>query len=163
VTASESLTFPVQFAASGNCTVNGTTVHLTGAGSAPSPPSGGGGLDNDARPDVPRTFAIAKAGQSISFGPVANTTYGAPDFDVSASVSSGQPVSFAARGDCNVRAGGVHISGAGSCEVTASQRGDATHAAAANVSRSFTIGQASQTITFGPLANKPYGDPDFSV
>src|SRR4029077_15915315 len=141
VTASESLTFPVQFAASGNCTVNGTTVHLTGAGSAPSPPSGGGGLDNDARPDVPRTFAIAKAGQSISFGPVANTTYGAPDFDVSASASSGQPVSFAGGGNRPVSAASVPIRRAGSCEVTASQRGEANRAAPGNVPRTFTIGQ----------------------
>ena len=163
VTASESLTLPVQFAASGSCTVNGTTVHLTGAGSCTITASGEGNVDYDAPPDVSRTFAIAKAGQSISFGPVANTTYGAPDFDVSASASSGQPVSFAGRGNCTVSAASVHISGAGSCEVTASQRGDANHAAAANVSRSFTIGQASQTIAFGPLANKPYGDPDFAV
>jgi hypothetical protein len=31
------------------------------------------------------------------------------------------------------------------------------------VTQSFTIGQASQTITFGALVNTTYGDPAFSI
>jgi hypothetical protein len=55
-------------------------------------------------PDVSRTFAIAKAGQTIDFAPIPNKTFGVDDgdFDVSATASSGLPVSFAAAGPCAV-------------------------------------------------------------
>jgi len=139
VTASESLTLPVRFAASGSCTVSGATVHLTGAGSCTITASGDGNVDYDPPPNVSRTFAIARAGQSITFGPLAQKTYGAPNFRVHATASSGLPVSFAASGKCAVGGATVHLTGVGSCTVTASQSGDANHKAAAKVSRSFSI------------------------
>ena len=85
------------------------------------------------------------------------------DFGVSATASSGLPVSFAAAGNCTVSGSTIHLTGAGSCTVTASQSGDATYAPATPMSRSFAIGKAGQTITFGPLADKTFGDPDFTV
>jgi hypothetical protein len=57
----------------------------------------------------------------------------------------------------------VHIAGAGVCAITASQAGDDNFLAADDVARSFTIGKASQTISFGPLGGRTYGDPDFTV
>src|SRR6185369_12338415 len=57
----------------------------------------------------------------------------------------------------------VHIIGAGSCTITASQAGDANYNAATNVLQSFTISKANQTITFNALANKTFGDPDFTA
>jgi hypothetical protein len=49
------------------------------------------------------------------------------------------PVSFAASGSCTVSGSSVHITGAGSCTITASQPGNANYNAATNVSRSFPI------------------------
>jgi hypothetical protein len=57
----------------------------------------------------------------------------------------------------------VHITGAGSCTIAASQPGDANYGAAPGVSQTFTIARASQSITFGALANRRLGDPDFTV
>jgi hypothetical protein len=136
-TASSGLT--VSFAASGNCTVSGATVHLTGAGSCTVTASQAGNVNYNAAPDVSRTFAIGKAAQTITFGPIANKRYGAPDFRVSATASSGLEVSFAASGRCMVRGATVHLTGAGSCTVTASQPGDANYNAAPDVSRRFSI------------------------
>ena len=57
----------------------------------------------------------------------------------------------------------MHITGAGSCTITASQPGDVNFPPAPSVSWTFAIAKASQTITFAALANKKLGDPDFTV
>jgi hypothetical protein len=101
--------------------------------------------------------------QTISFGPLPGKTYGDPDFTVSATASSGLPVSFAAAGNCTVTGSTVHLTGAGSCTITASQAGDATYAPAPDVPQSFAVGRTSQTISFGPLPARTFGDPDFAV
>jgi alpha-tubulin suppressor-like RCC1 family protein len=136
-TASSGLT--VSFAASGNCTVSGATVHLTGAGSCTVKASQTGNLNYNPAPDVSHSFAIAKASQSISFGQLANKTYGAPNFSVSARASSGLTVSFAASGRCTVSGASVHLTGVGSCRITSSQAGDANYNPAPDVSRTFSI------------------------
>jgi alpha-tubulin suppressor-like RCC1 family protein len=139
VSATASSGLPVSFAASGDCTLSGTTVQLTGAGSCTVTASQAGDTTYNAAPDVSRTFGIWKAGQSIIFGPLADKRYGAPDFRVSATASSGLAVSFAASGRCTVRAATVHLTGAGSCTVTALQPGDANYNAAPEVQRTFAI------------------------
>jgi PASTA domain len=139
VSATTSSGLAVSFATSGNCTLSGTTVRLTGAGVCTVTASQPGDVTYNPAPDLSQSFAIAKAGQSITFGPLANKRFGAPDFSVSATASSGLPVSFAASGRCTVRAATVHLTGAGSCTITASQPGDANYNAAPDVQRTFTI------------------------
>src|SRR6185436_15631835 len=90
---------------------------------------------------------------------------GDADFIVSATATSGLPVTFAATsGQCTMaNANTVHLTGAGSCTITASQAGDTNYNAATSVPQSFTIGKSNQTITFGSLSNKTFGDADFVV
>jgi alpha-tubulin suppressor-like RCC1 family protein len=142
VSANASSGLAVSFAASGNCTVSSATVHLTGAGSCAVTASQGGNASYNAAPDVSQTFAIAKAGQTITFGPLANKTYGAPNFSVSALSSSGLAVSFEASGNCTVSGATVHLTGAGSCTLTASQSGNGNYNAAPAASRTFSIARA---------------------
>jgi uncharacterized repeat protein (TIGR01451 family) len=163
VSATASSGFTVSFAASGNCTVTGSTVHITGGGSCTITASQGGDSNYNAAPNVDRSFNIAKANQTITFAALGDKTYGDADFSVSATASSGLIVSFAASGNCTVTGSTVHITGGGSCTITASQGGDSNYNAAPNVDRSFNIAKADQTITFGALADKTYGDADFSV
>jgi len=139
LSATASSGLPVSFAASGNCTVSAATVHLIGAGSCTVTAAQPGSENYYSAPNVSQTFAIAKARQSISFGPLPNRTYGAPDFRVLATASSGLAISFAARGRCTLRGSTVHLTGVGSCTVTASQPGDANYNPAPAVSRSFSI------------------------
>src|SRR5262249_19523451 len=160
-TASSSLT--VTFAASGNCTVSGATVHITGAGSCTITASQAGNDNYSAAPDVPQLFSIAKANQTITFGVLADKTFGDPDFSVGATASSTLTVSFIASGNCTVSGATVHITGAGSCTITAQQAGDANYNPAADVPQLFSIAKGTQTITFGVLAGKTFGDPDFDV
>ncbi len=160
-TASSGLT--VSFSASGTCTVSGTTVHLTGAGSCTITASQAGNATYSPATPVARSFTIAEADQTITFAALGGKTWGDPDFAVGATASSGLAVGFAASGTCTVSGSTVHITGAGSCTITASQAGNGNYNAATPVARSFTIGKASQTISFGALADKKQGDPDFSV
>src|SRR5207244_7704096 len=69
----------VSFAASGDCTVAGETVHITGAGACTVTASQPGDADYEAAADVDRSFAIAMAEQSIAFDPLADHPYGEPD------------------------------------------------------------------------------------
>src|SRR5947209_12034958 len=106
---------------------------------------------------------MGKAGQSITFGVLGNKIFLDADFGVSATASSGLAVSFAATGNCSISGSTVHITGVGSCTITASQLGDGNYNPATDVPQSLLIGKASQSISFGALANKTFGDPDFGV
>src|SRR5262249_12811270 len=169
ISATATSGLPVSFGAVGNCTVTTPspgTVHLTGAGSCTITASQAGNSNYNPAPNVPQSFTIAKSSQTITFGALANKTFGDPDFTVSATASSGLPVSFAGGGDCTVTSpspGTVHLTGAGSCTITASQAGNSNYNPAPNVPQSFTISKANQSITFGALVSKTFGNADFAV
>ncbi len=98
----------------------------------------GPGLDGpdhfyDDATDCPR------ATQTITFAPIPTQSVGDPDFTVSATADSGLPVSFTANGQCTISGDTVHLTGAGSCTITASQAGDGVFKPAAPVSRTFKI------------------------
>ena len=147
VTATASSGLPVSYAATGTCTVSGATVHLTGAGDCSIAASQAG--DDTYKPAVAvtRTFTIAKSAQTITFAALPNKTVGDSDFAVSASASSGLPVSFAATGACSATGATVHLTGAGQCSITASQPGNENVAAAAEVTQSFTVAPNGPVVT----------------
>jgi hypothetical protein len=143
VAASSSSGLPVAYGSSGACSNAGASFTMkSGTGRCrvryDQP---GGGSFGTAR--VVESVSARKAAQRIRFGALAGKTYGTADFRVRASASSGLRVSFAARGSCTVRGTTVHITSAGSCTLTASQRGNANYNAAASVSQSFTIARGS--------------------
>src|SRR5262249_5346969 len=82
------------------------------------------------------------------FGPLGNKTFGDADFGVSATASSGLPVSFTASGTCSVTGSTVHIVHAGSCTITASQPGDGNWNPAPDVQQSFTIARQQTTTAY---------------
>ncbi len=130
---------PTTLTASGSCSISGAIVHLTGAGSCTVTAAQAGDANYNPAANRSQTFAIAKADQTITFAALPTKTYGARDFSVDASASSGLPVSFAASGKCTVNESKVHLTGAGSCTITAAQQGDANYNAAPSVSRTFAI------------------------
>jgi hypothetical protein len=91
-----------------------------------------------------QSFHIAKGNQTINFAALANKTFGNPDFAVSATATSGLAVTFSVgAGDkCTISGSTVHITGAGSCTVTAAQTGNGNYNAATPVPRAFTIDKA---------------------
>src|SRR6266540_3896663 len=139
VSATASSGLPVSFTAAGNCTVSGASVHVTGAGSCAITASQPGNANYNAAPDVTQSLALAKANQTITFAALSGKTYGDADFAVSATASSGLPVSFTAAGNCTVSGASVHVTGAGSCAITASQPGNANYNAAPDVTQSLAL------------------------
>src|SRR5262249_39749515 len=127
------------FTAGGNCTISGTTVHIAGAGNCTITAAQAGNDNFEPAPDVARTFNIAKANQTITFGPLANKTFGDPDFSVSATASSALPASFTATGSCTVSGTTVHLTGGGTCTITAAQGGNDDYNPAPDVARTFSI------------------------
>lgn len=164
VSAAASSGLPVSFSTSGNCVLfAGTSVFISSAGSCTVTASQSGDQNYNPAPDVSRTFTIARAPQTITFAPLPDKTYGDPDFTVYGSASSGSDVRFAVRGNCILGGTTVHLTGAGSCAVTASEPGSVNYEPAADVSQTFAIAKAEQTIVFRPIPRKTYGAADFRV
>jgi hypothetical protein len=105
-----------------------------------------------------------KAAQTITFAGIATKTYGDADFAPGASASSGLGVSYSSDnlGVATIVSGQIHIVGAGTANITASQGGDGTYLAASNVVQALTVNKASQTITFNAIPAKTYGTADFA-
>ncbi len=163
LSATASSGLAVSFGATGNCSVSGNLVTITGAGSCAVTASQAGNASYNPAPNVPRAFSIVKANQTINFVPLADMTFGDGPFAVSAAASSGLVVGFAVVGNCTLAGNTVTMTGAGSCTVTASQPGDANYDAATDVVRSFAIAKASQTVTLSPIADHFLGDAPFIV
>ncbi len=98
--------------------------------------------------------------QTITFGPIANQTYGTAPFQITATASSGLPVSLMPAGQCTLSGNTVTLTGVGSCTITASQSGDGAYAAAPPVMQSFSIAQASNQVTLSvPASPVQQGQP----
>ena len=151
LSATASSGLPVSFGATGSCQVTGSTVHITGGGTCAITATQGGNSIFAPATSVEQSFSIdGSAGpvpQTIAFAPISNKVAGDPDFTVSATATSGLPVTFEASGDCTIGGTTVHLTGAGSCLVIASQAGDGVYAPAADARRSFIITSAAATST----------------
>ncbi len=145
-------------------TIVGGLIHIVGAGSAVITASQAGNANYNAAPDVQQTLTVNKATQTISFGALPSYTFGDPDFELSATASSGLPVSFASGNDevTTISGATVHITGGGSVVITASQAGDVNHLAAPVIQQTLVIKKATQTIIFPALSSAVYGDTEIS-
>jgi Zn-dependent metalloprotease len=99
--------------------------------------------------------------QTITFLPPADRTYGAPDFDLSATSSSGLQVSYSSPTPdvCTIPSATVHIVGAGTCILRADQAGDIQYLPAPQLTRSFTVGKALLTLRANDLT-RAFGQPN---
>jgi len=86
------------------------------------------------------TQTIVTLNQTITFAPPANQTFGEPPFALSATASSGLPVSFAIlSGPATISGTNVTLTGTGVVTVQASQGGSVLYTPAPNVDQSFTV------------------------
>ncbi|MFL5803077.1 MAG: hypothetical protein ACJ8CR_15235, partial [Roseiflexaceae bacterium] len=129
----------VSFSATGACLLSGTTPTIAGLGSCSVTASQAGDASFEPAPNVTRAFTIVKGDQTISFVPPPNKRYGDPPFPLSASASSGLPVSFSATGVCTIANGVVSLTGSGSCTITAGQVGSIFFTPAPPVVRTFLV------------------------
>lgn len=153
---------PVTFASTtgGVCTVSGATAAIVSAGLCSITASQAGDTNYAAATSVSQSFAIGQAGQVISFTKPADQTYtpGGTVSLVATGGASGLPVTFASTtgGVCTVAGSTVTIVATGTCTITASQAGNTSYSAATDVTQSFAIGQASQTIAFAKPADMTF-------
>ena len=100
-----------------------------------------GSANYNAASPITQSITVGTLNQTITFAQPDEHRIGEPPFLVEASSSSGLPVSFAAAGSaCSVSSTGlVTILTPGTCDITASQAGNATFAAAASVTRTLII------------------------
>jgi hypothetical protein len=163
--AAASSGLPVSYSSStpSVCTIVGGSVHIVGEGNCTITASQAGNGNYNAAQDVERSFAVSKVGQAIDFSRPADMTYGDADFDPSATASSGLPVSYSSSTPsvCTIVGGKVHVVGAGECSITASQSGNGTYKAADDVSHTFAVAKANQTIAFDAPSGKSATSADF--
>ena len=165
VTTSASSGLAVALAVTGPCTLSGTSLTATGAGSCVVTADQAGNTNYLAAPQATHTLTINKADQSITFGEFTAKTFGIAPFDISASASSDLPVGFSAApvSVCSFAEGKITVNGAGSCTVTARQGGSADFNSASDVVRTFAVNKAAQTIDFAALPAATFGDANFPV
>ena len=104
--------------------------------------------------------------QTIAFTSSApgSAVYLGPNYDVTATASSGLPVSFTVSGTCTLSgSSAVVMTGVGTCIVYADQSGSSAYLAAPQVQQTFTIAKGSQTITFPDPGNFDRYDPPFPL
>ena len=137
----------------------------TGAGVVNFRATQAGNTNFSAATPVNFSVTIAASAQTITIGALPTPTYGGAPFSVSATSSSGLPVTITelsgpATGSGN---GPYTATASGTVNFQATQTGNANFSAATPVNFSVTIGGAPQTITIGTLPTPIYGGAPFSV
>jgi hypothetical protein len=111
-------------------------------------------LDNPtySAPEIHDSFVIQRGSQTITFAQPANPHYGDPDIALVATSTSGLTVGFSTTGNCTVSGTTLHLTGPGSCAITASQLGNENWAPATSVLRTITVlsDTTGTTVTAGP-------------
>jgi len=107
------------------------------------------------------SVAVTQAAQTITFGALANQTFGVAPFALSASASSGLPVSVSSltTSICTVSGATVSVIGVGTCTIQATQAGNVDFTAAPAVSQSFSVGKGTATVAVTTTLNPSiFGD-----
>lgn len=104
-------------------------------------------------------FEIAKANQTITFEELADQSYGVADFNLTATSSSGLPLTYTSSNTAVATVLGttVTVIGMGTTDITASQAGDANYNPAADSVQSLNVTTKTLTIT-GLTANDKLQD-----
>ncbi len=146
VTASSGL--PVTLSAEGPITISGQEVTIIGAGVASITASQAGNASYNAAENVTRTFEIVKGSQILTFDPIPDATFGDPDIQLFATVSTGLPITFTIQGSgtFNADTSAVIINAAGTVTVTARQLGNANFNPSEAIQRTFDIQKADQIL-----------------
>jgi hypothetical protein len=170
-----SVVFSAAASSAGICTVSGSTVSFVAAGTCTVNADQPGDATYGVAPRVQQSFTIggpsAPSVQSISFtsSTPSGAFVGGPVYGVSASASSGLPVSFsihpASAGVCTLAGASVSFVGSGTCTIRADQAGNASYQAAPQVSQSFAVNIAGQTISFtsAPPSGAATGGATYTV
>lgn len=141
---------PTSFSASGlpaGLTINTNTGVITGTPSTAQASNVTVSATNvNGTGSATLSLVINKAAQTINFGPLVNKAVTDAPFTISASASSGLPVSFSVlSGPATISGNTVTLTGVpGAVTIRAAQAGDSNYNAAPNVDQSFNVGAGTQ-------------------
>jgi sugar lactone lactonase YvrE/ribosomal protein S11 len=140
------------------CSVSGSTLSLLIPGTCVVHASQAGNSVYAAAPTVAQSFAVRLAPQTITFTPITGTLYALASVPLSATASSGLPVSFSSgtTSICSVSGSTLSLLIAGTCIVHASQAGNTIYAAAPTVTQSFAVHLIPQSISMHGLTQTPF-------
>ena len=146
-------------------TVSGNVLTIKAPGTAIITASQVGNSDYLEATQVSRTLTVNKRSQTITFGALPEKTYEDLPFTLPQKTNEGLTISYKSTNTSVATVSGntVTILKPGTTDIIASQAGDATHYAAAEVSQTLTVKKAAQEITFGALSSKTYGDAPFEL
>ena len=145
-TSSSGLAVALSTSTAGVCTVSGTNLTLVSAGSCTLNANQAGNVNYAAAAAVSNTVTVAPAPLlaqtiTVTFAAPSNPTVGSAPPALSATASSGLPVSFASTtaSVCTVSGTTLSLVAPGACTVLASQAGNGTYAAAPTLSIALTV------------------------
>jgi uncharacterized protein YodC (DUF2158 family) len=159
-TASSGLTvtFTIDASATSVCSISGSTVSFTAAGTCVIDANQAGNATYNAAPQAQQSFAVGKSDQTINFTSTApaGAKVAGPTYTVTATATSGLTVAFtidaAAASVCSISGSTVSFIGVGTCVIDANQAGDSNYNAAPQVQQSFAVAKGDQTINFTSTA-----------
>jgi parallel beta-helix repeat protein len=168
VNATASSDLPVSFRiVSGPATLSDNTVTITGVGVVVVEATQQGNNTYKAANPVRQSFTVRNTvqAQTINFPAISPKSYGDDPFKLSATASSGLPVSFdVISGDADIADDNtITVNSPGTVVVEASQDGDGNFDAATPVRQSFVVGKGDQAISFPTIPAKNDGDQPFTV
>jgi serine/threonine-protein kinase len=150
----------------GVCTVSGTTVIYTGAGSCVIDANQAGNSRYASAPQVQRMIKVNPIPQSISFtAPARGKQHHSAHLSATGG-GPGNPVVFSvdSPGVCTVSGNKVTYTAAGNCVIDANQAGNARYADAPQVRRTITVSKLSQSIIFfAPSAGTIFNSASLSA
>ncbi|AYL96253.1 gliding motility-associated C-terminal domain-containing protein [Mucilaginibacter celer] len=139
-------------------------VHLKKTGTTILSASQAGNISFKVATTVKQTLTVAKGDQTIAFAALPVKTYGSADFAVSATATSGLPVTFTSADTtiASIVNGKIHIKAAGKCNIKASQAGNSNYNAAKDSIQVLTINKTGQQIGFPAIPSLAVGAYDYT-
>lgn len=146
-------------------TISGNILTIEGAGSVQIWAYQNGGSGYMAATPVQQVLTVNKAYQSITFDPLTAKTIGDAPYTLMAHASSGLNLTYSSSdvSVATIDGNTVTLVGVGSTTITASQNGNGNYYAASPVDQVLEVNMGTQSITFGPLDAKTFGDAPFDL
>jgi len=147
----------------GVATIIDNKIHIVGAGTTIITATQAGD-ENYGGVSASVNLIVNKLQQTISLGQIANKNYNDPDFELNATISSGLPITYSSSNTnvVTIINNKVHIVGAGTATITATQSGNDRYIAV-NTSVDLTVNKLQQTINFPYIDLKNHNDADFDL
>ena len=132
--------------------ISGNTVAITGAGLLFIRAHQDGDTNYLAAPTVLRTFTVSRGAQKINFASIPKQTVGAT-IHLSATASSGLPVTYTGSKGVTISGNTVTVTGAGLLSILAHQDGNTNYLPAPTVSRTFVVSPRHEIIKTPAIGN----------